>query len=63
MTREKKEKMIDIEKNRFTEINEDGSKNAEEDLKGMPSFWLTIFQVLILKIYLFSIHNFAFYSD
>ena len=37
---------IDIGRNRFTEINEDGSKKADEDLKGMPSFWLTIFQVV-----------------
>ena len=36
---------ITFGKNRFTEINEDGSKKTDEDLKGMPSFWLTIFQV------------------
>jgi len=32
------------DEDRFTEINEDGSKKTDEDLKGMPSFWLTIFQ-------------------
>ena len=31
---------------RFTELNEDGSKKPEEEVKGMPSFWLTIFQVI-----------------
>ena len=47
LSRLRKEKMADIGRIRFTEINEDGSKKVEEDLKGMPSFWLTIFQVLL----------------
>ena len=38
-------KIFILLKNRFTEINEDGSKKLEEEVKGMPSFWLTIFQV------------------
>jgi len=32
------------DEDRFTELNEDGSKKPEEEVKGMPSFWLTIFQ-------------------
>ena len=38
------------DEDRITEINEDGTKKEDKDLelvKGIPSFWLTIFQVNI----------------
>ena len=48
---------------RFTELNEDGSKKPEEEVKGMPSFWLTIFQVIYLSQGLYNIHSTLFYIN